>query len=329
MKILITGSAGFIGYHLTRSYLQRGIEVVGIDNFVPAYPTLIKYKRKEKLEKDFSAFKHITMDLNDPKLQGVVKDFQPDVVCNLAAVAGVRDSIEHPHRFIKCNINGFLNLLEAIKESKNPARLVYASSSSVYGKQEIQPLVETQRIDTPISLYAATKASNELMAHCYSELFGIQTIGLRFFTVYGTWGRPDMALWIFTEKILNNEPLPIFGYGKMKRDFSYIDDIVEGITAACETPALPKYEIYNLGNDKSEGLLDLVATIEKATKKVAVKNLLPMQLGDVVENHVDVSRAKQDLGFQNKINISEGVPKFVAWYREHPEIAEDVKNWRS
>lgn len=319
MKILVTGSAGFIGFHVAKHLLERGDEVVGLDNFNPYYNVKLKEDRNSILEKH-STFKCIRGDISEtPLMEKAFKDEKFDVVCHLAAQAGVRYSIDHPHDYVNSNILGFLNILEGCRHNKI-SRLVYASSSSVYGGNTNLPFSEKDNVDTPISLYAASKKSNELMAHCYTYLYGMQTIGLRFFTVYGPWGRPDMALWLFTEAILNDKPIKVFNNGDMQRDFTFIDDIVQGVVASLDRDGLDQYEVFNLGNNNSEDLMGLIGIIEESLGKKAEKEFLPMQPGDVKSTYADIEQAKIKLGFEPKTRITEGVPKFINWYREYFKI---------
>lgn len=316
MKILVTGSAGFIGFHVSKYLLERGDVVVGLDNFNPYYSVKLKEDRNGVLE-NHSAYKCIRAEISETSL--LEKFFQEerfDTVCHLAAQAGVRYSLEHPHAYINSNIVGFLNILEGCRHNKIQ-RLVYASSSSVYGGNTKLPFSETDNVDTPVSLYAASKKSDELMAHCYTHLYGIQTIGLRFFTVYGPWGRPDMAMWLFTDAILNNKPINVFNSGDMQRDFTFIDDIVQGVVAAIDKDELEQYEVFNLGNNNSEDLMNLIGIIEGYLGKKADKELLPMQPGDVKATFADIEMARRKLDFEPTTSIEDGVPKFINWYREY------------
>ena len=316
MKILVTGSAGFIGFHVAKYLLEQGDEVAGLDNFNPYYDVALKEGRNKILQ-EYSAFKCVREDISDTSfMEKFFRDEQFDVVCHLAAQAGVRYSLDHPHTYVNANILGFLNILEGCRHN-NIRRLVYASSSSVYGGNTKLPFSETDNVDTPVSLYAASKKSDELMAHCYTHLYGIQTIGLRFFTVYGPWGRPDMAMWLFTEAILNNKPIKVFNKGDMQRDFTYIDDIVQGVVASIDKDGLDQYEVFNLGNNNSEDLMALIAIIENSLGREAEKELLPMQPGDVKATYADIKQAKRKLGFEPKTKITEGVPEFIKWYREY------------
>lgn len=312
MKIFVTGVAGFIGFHTAKVLLERGDEVVGIDNFNPYYDPALKKARADLLRK-YPMFRLIQGDINDGRtinslMQGV------DRVCHLAALAGVRHSFEHPEEYIQTNVVGTFTLLEAVRKHRIPG-FIYASSSSVYGTNEKLPFAESDRVDQPISLYGTTKRENELLAHTYHHMYGIPVTGLRFFTVYGPYGRPDMALFLFTEKILKGDALPIYGEGKMQRDFTYIDDIVAGTVAAIDRN-LPE-EIINLGSGRKEELLDFVAMIETACGKKVQHDLLPMQPGDFRASLADISKAKKLLGYSPKTSIAEGILRFVEWYRRH------------
>lgn len=330
MKILITGSAGFIGYHLTKKMLQMGHTVFGVDNLNNYYDPKLKTARLESLEKFCSSEKCANrytfkkLDISDRKAtEALFEEEQFDRVVNLAAQAGVRYSIDNPHAYVDTNLVGFLNILEGCRQQKS-AHLIYASSSSVYGLNTKTPFATEDRVDNPISLYAATKKSNELMAHTYSHLFDIPTTGLRFFTVYGPWGRPDMAYFSFTKKILKDEPIDVFNHGRMKRDFTYIDDIIEGITRVINripspctpegTNAVAPYRIYNIGNNQPITLERFITAIEKATNKTAIKHNKPMQPGDVSITYADVEELTKDIGFKPGTDIEDGIRHFVDWY---------------
>ncbi|MCT7581829.1 NAD-dependent epimerase [Aliarcobacter butzleri] len=334
MKILVTGTAGFIGYHLARKLLNRGDEVVGLDNINDYYDVNLKYARLNELgilkeeiienelisSKTYPKHKFVKMDLSDT--ENIYKLFETekfDTVCNLAAQAGVRYSLENPHAYIDSNIKGFMNILEACRHN-DVKNLCYASSSSVYGLNKSQPFKTTDKTDTPISLYAATKKSNELMAHTYSHLFGISTTGLRFFTVYGPWGRPDMAPMLFTDAILNNKEIKVFNHGNMSRDFTYIDDIVDGIIKVIDNPIktesnLARYKIYNIGNNSPIQLLDFIKTLEKSIGIEAKKNFLPMQDGDVESTYADVEDLIKDFNYKPNTKLADGMNEFVKWYK--------------
>ena len=311
---LVTGAAGFIGFHLCRKLLETGNRVVGLDNLNPYYDVSLKKARLERLQshKGFFFYKANIEDL--PRLKKIFRDHPIDRICNLAAQAGVRYSLIDPFSYQKSNLEGFLNLLEMAREY-HVSNFVYASSSSVYGKNETYPFSTKDRVDTPVSLYGATKKANELMAHAYSHLFDIPCTGLRYFTVYGPWGRPDMALFIFTEAILKNKPIKVYNHGRMKRDFTYIDDIVDGTIAALDRPS--PYEVFNLGNSNVVKLLEFIGVIEEGLGKKAKKEMLPMQPGDVPETSADIQRSRDILGFSPKTSIKEGVGKFLTWYREY------------
>lgn len=327
--VLITGTAGFIGYSLAERLLAEGHQIIGVDNVNDYYPTIIKRQRLDRLSRHGEAFTPVECDLCDyDVLAKVFSERKPELVCNLAAQAGVRYSIENPFAYQKANLEGFLNILECCRHT-NVSRLVYASSSSVYGGNTKLPFSERDTVDSPVSLYAATKKANELMAHCYTHLYGLQTVGLRFFTVYGPWGRPDMALWIFAEKILRGQPIPVFNHGKMKRDFTYIDDIVAGVTASLFTDTLDPYEVFNLGNHRCELLMDMIELIEQSLGRKAELNMLPMQPGDVPASFADVDQAGAKLGFQPTTPISVGIPAFCDWYSQHTDLADAVAAWRN
>jgi len=351
-KILVTGTAGFIGNHLALRLLERGDEVVGLDCINDYYDINVKYGRlkrsgiaKDELEygKTLQSSKHenykfIQLNLEDKEnLQKLFETQKFDKVCNLAAQAGVRYSLTNPDAYIQSNIVGFLNLLECCRHN-DIKHLAYASSSSVYGLNKAQPFSTSDDVSHPISLYAASKKSNELMAHTYSHLYGIPTTGLRFFTVYGPWGRPDMALFLFTKAILEGKPIDVFNYGEMQRDFTYIDDIVEGVVRVIDNPATPidnskfniqnptlnlppqvstaPYKIYNIGNNNPVKLMDFIEALEKKLGKVAKKNMLPLQAGDVPSTYANVEDLIEDLGYKPETSIEEGIGKFVDWYIE-------------
>ncbi|MGX5173706.1 NAD-dependent epimerase [Aliikangiella sp. IMCC44653] len=332
MNILVTGAAGFIGSHVTQYLLKRGDSVVGIDNINDYYDPNIKLARLEKLEK-FDGFSFVKMDVADKAaMEALFKDNKFDAVVHLAAQAGVRYSLENPHVYMESNIVGFLNILEGVRHNKIN-HLVYASSSSVYGANTLQPFSEHHNIDHPVSLYAASKKANELMAHSYSHLYGMKTTGLRFFTVYGPWGRPDMALFLFTKGILDGTTIDIFNNGDMIRDFTYIDDIVEGIVRVMDNPpsgnpewsgdkpdpatSYANYRVFNIGNNAPVKLMDFVEAIENAVGKKAKKNFMPLQAGDVPSTCADVSELESAVGFKPNTPIQTGINRFVEWYREY------------
>lgn len=320
MRVLVTGTAGFIGFHLARRLLADGHEVVGIDNFNDYYSVTLKEDRHRLLEA-LPGYRGERLDLTEgERLLALVREWRPDAVCNLAAQAGVRYSLTNPQAYQKANLEGFLNILEACRHADPQPRLVYASSSSVYGGNTKLPFSEGDRVDTPVSLYAATKKANELMAHAYSHLFGLQTVGLRFFTVYGPWGRPDMAMWLFTEAMLAGKPIKVFNHGKMQRDFTYVDDIVQGLCGSLFAPGLDGYEVFNLGNHRSENLMDMIALLAETLGVEPKMEFLPMQDGDVPATYADVARAQAKLGFSPTTPISAGIPQFVEWFREYHGI---------
>lgn len=337
----VTGAAGFIGFHLSKRLLDEGCTVIGLDNINDYYDVNLKKARLEIIEQ-YDSFKFVYADLQDKKaLEKVFKENKIDIVVNLAAQAGVRYSIINPDVYIQSNIVGFLNILEACRHN-NVEHLVYASSSSVYGMNEVMPFSVHHNVDHPISLYAATKKSNELMAHTYSHLYGLPTTGLRFFTVYGPWGRPDMALFLFTDAIINDKPIKVFNYGKMKRDFTYIDDIIEGVIRLLNNPpkANPNwdkksadpgtssapYKVYNIGNNKPVDLMRFIEILEEKLGKKAQKEFLPMQDGDVPVTYADVDDLIMDVGFKPETSVDEGIDRFVSWYKEHHyKITKNVK----
>ncbi|MEG1867091.1 MAG: NAD-dependent epimerase/dehydratase family protein [Bacteroides sp.] len=336
MKILVTGAAGFIGSYTVKALLHRGYEVVGLDNINAYYAVDLKYARladvgiartavQEKVlvrSSLYSSYRFVQLDLVDREaLDALFASESFEAVINLAAQAGVRYSIENPIVYVESNVMGFLHLLENCR--RYPVKhLVYASSSSVYGLNKKVPFAETDLVDTPVSLYAATKKSGELMAHAYSALYGIPTTGLRFFTVYGPWGRPDMAPYLFMKAVMNDRPIQVFNHGRMKRDFTYIDDVVEGVMKVVEHPfaqAIP-YRIYNIGNSSPVELLHFISVIEQVTGKKAVKQMANMQQGDVVCTYADTARLQRDFGYHPSIPVEEGIRRFYQWYVAHPEF---------
>nr|WP_319511962.1 NAD-dependent epimerase [uncultured Draconibacterium sp.] len=334
MKVLVTGTAGFIGFHLANKLLEQGVEVVGIDNINDYYSTELKYARlaeagisreaenwhKKVVSTKNPAYSFVRMNLEDSEqIDQLFETEKFDMVCNLAAQAGVRYSIENPRAYIDSNIVGFINILEACRHN-NIQHLVYASSSSVYGNSKKMPLSVDDTVNNPVSLYAATKKSNELMAHTYSHLFGIPTTGLRFFTVYGPWGRPDMAYFSFTKNILTGDAIKIFNHGDLYRDFTYIDDIVEGIIKILNGPPSREsgapYKVHNIGNSSPVKLMEFIETIEKALGQEAVKEYHDMQPGDVYKTYADVSALEKDFGYSPDTTLAEGIGEFVKWYKE-------------
>jgi len=325
MTVLVTGAAGFIGFHLSKALMARGEDVVGFDNFDPYYDVRLKEARAAELGKNKN-FRMVRGELAaEGVFAGVLADKSIDRVVHLAAQAGVRYSLSHPEVYIRTNIIGHFNVIEACRQRGDIKHLVYASSSSVYGGNEKLPFSVDDKIDKPVSLYAATKAANELVSHAYSHLFAVPATGLRFFTVYGPWGRPDMSLWIFTKAILEGKPLPLFNGGEMRRDFTYVDDIVAGVIAALDRPPVAgdrqaAHRVYNLGNHRSEPLMRFVELIERATNHKAILDKQPMQPGDVRESFADIEASRRDLGFEPKTKIDDGVPRFVEWFRAYNGI---------
>jgi UDP-glucuronate 4-epimerase len=316
MKILVTGSAGFIGFHVTARLLESGHKVVGLDNFNDYYPVELK-RRRDAILRQKADYTGIECDLGDfLKIEELLKKNRFDAVCHLAAQVGVRYSLVNPFVYQKSNNEGYLNILESGRRA-GIKRLVYASSSSVYGGNRKLPFSETDPVDNPISLYAATKKFNELAAHAYSHLYGMQTIGLRLFTVYGPWGRPDMAVWLFTEAISRGKAIKVYNNGNMRRDFSFIDDVAGGICSALCTEGLPLNAIFNIGNNRSEKLMDLIGIIADCLGKKPMMELLPMQPGDVPDTYADIELARKSLKFRPQTNLADGIPKFVEWYRDY------------
>lgn len=330
--ILVTGAAGFIGFHLCEKLIGLGHHVIGLDSINDYYDTALKLDRLKQLgiEKVVdkvlvtstshqSQFQFIKLVLEDrEELPKLFEKVNFDMVCNLAAQAGVRYSLENPNAYVDANVVGFVNLLECVRHN-NIKKLVYASSSSVYGLNDKVPFETTDNVDYPISLYAATKKSNELMAYTYSHLYDIQTIGLRFFTVYGPWGRPDMAMFLFTDAILNNKPIKVFNEGNLSRDFTYIDDIVEGVlkTLLVPQPQNKNYSLYNIGNGSPVKLLDFIKAVEKSTGKTAKKQMMPMQPGDVEQTWADTRALEKDYDYKPNTDIQIGVDRFVEWYKDY------------
>jgi len=314
-KVFVTGSAGFIGFHVAQALLDDGHEVVGFDNFNDYYDVSLKEARNALLEQH-EGFTLVRGDLTDSNLlTSIFKLHKPDRVCHLAAQAGVRYSLENPAAYQKSNLEGHLNILEACRHC-DVQRLVYASSSSVYGGNMKIPFSETDPVDNPVSLYAATKKAGELMSHSYTHLYGLQTIGLRFFTVYGPWGRPDMAYWLFTEALLSGRPIRVFNHGKMQRDFTYIDDAVAGVKAALFSNGLDPYEVINLGNNRPVELMKMIRILSDVLGVEPVMEMLPMQPGDVPVTYADITKAQTKLGYSPVTRLSEGLENFAAWYRE-------------
>ena len=334
MKVIVTGACGFIGFHLCKKLLQKECQIIGIDNFNSYYDPKLKEERykelvKERTSNNFRIFRDDIRNLSS--LNKIFRDFKPDFVVNLAAQAGVRYSIENPSEYIQTNLVGFANILECCR-NYNVKHLVYASSSSVYGGNTKMPFSENQSVDHPVSLYAATKKSNELMAHSYSHLYNIPSTGLRFFTVYGPWGRPDMALFLFTKSILKGDPIKVFNHGKMIRDFTYVDDIAESLLRIIFKPATSDdtfdtnnpnpetswapHRVFNIGNSNPISLMDYISAIEDCLGIKAKKEFLPLQMGDVPSTFSNCSELESWIGFRPKTFISDGVRKFVEWYRQ-------------
>lgn len=333
--ILVTGAAGFIGFHLSQLLLACGEHVVGLDNINDYYDVRIKHARLEQLSAHDN-FTFIKCDLTDRAgLDKAFKQHRFTKVVNLAAQAGVRYSIDHPHKYVDSNLIGFVNIIECCRHH-DIEHLVYASTSSVYGANSKQPFSEQDSVSHPLALYAATKRANELIAHSYASLYGLPSTGLRFFTVYGPWGRPDMALFLFTKKILAGEPIDVYNHGKMRRDFTYVSDIVSGIACALDHPAQPDsqwdaanpseassfapYRLYNIGRGAPVDLMEFIHAIEDNLGKKAQYNMMPMQAGDVPSSHADVGLLAQDLGYAPKVSVQEGVANFVTWYRTFYQV---------
>lgn len=350
MKVLITGTAGFIGYHLAERLLKRGDEVVGLDNINDYYDPEVKYSRlknhgidKEVIEWDtmvqsttLPGYRFIRMNMEDrEKMEKLFEEEKFDAVVNLAAQAGVRYSLINPHAYVQSNIVSFVNILEGCRHNK-VKHLVYASSSSVYGLNEKMPLSTSDNVDHPVALYAASKKSNELMAHAYSHLYAMPTTGLRFFTVYGPWGRPDMALYLFTDAMLKGEPIKVFNYGEMVRDFTYVDDIVEGVVRVVDNPpegnpnwsgmtpepnnSKAPFKVYNIGNNNPVKLMDFITAIENELGIEAKKEMMPIQPGDVPATFADVDDLVRDLGYKPETSIEEGIKAFISWFRKYYQV---------
>ncbi|MEA2085234.1 MAG: NAD-dependent epimerase [Thermodesulfobacteriota bacterium] len=334
-NILVTGAAGFIGFHLSKKLLENGAGVVGLDNMNDYYDPALKQARLDQLTPD-SSFTHVNVNLEDRAgMEKLFAQYSFDAVVNLAAQAGVRYSLENPHSYVDTNIVGFVNILEGCRHT-GVKHFVFASSSSVYGANTKMPFSVHQNVDHPVSLYAASKKSNELMAHTYSHLFGLRATGLRFFTVYGPWGRPDMALFLFTKAILEDRPIDVFNYGKMKRDFTYIDDIVEGVYRVINKLPEPdpdwsgddpdpctsyaSYRIYNIGNNRQVELMRYIEVLEDCLGKKAEKNFLPLQMGDVPATYADVDDLVQDINFKPDTPVEAGIRRFTEWYRSYYNV---------
>ncbi|MEC4984513.1 MAG: NAD-dependent epimerase [Oscillatoria sp. PMC 1068.18] len=326
VRILVTGAAGFVGFHLSQRLISRGDTVIGLDNLNSYYDVSLKKDRLSELEK-LPRFSFYKLDLADREnMAKLFTQEQFDVVAHMAAQAGVRYSLENPYAYLDSNLVGFMNIIEGCRHAKIK-HLVFASSSSVYGKNKKIPFAVEDNVDYPISLYAATKKANELMAHSYSHLYNIPTTGLRFFTVYGPWGRPDMAVFLFTKAILENKPIKVFNHGQMQRDFTYVDDIVEGVVRVIDQIPTPQnektsapYKVYNIGNNQPIELMEMIETIEACLGKKAIKNMLPMQPGDVPITYADVDDLMQDVGFRPNTPLKVGIEKFIDWYRAYYQV---------
>jgi UDP-glucuronate 4-epimerase len=325
MAILLTGAAGFIGFHVAQVLLQRGEEVIGLDNLNDYYDPALKRARLEQLQEQ-KGFKFFKVDIAEPDaVRDAAKGFEIDRIIHLAAQAGVRYSLINPYAYIRANVLGHTVMLELARSLKNCRHFVYASSSSVYGGNTKLPFAVEDRVDSPVSLYAATKKADELISHAYSHLFGFPQTGLRFFTVYGPWGRPDMAMFIFTKAIYEGRPIQVFNHGNMKRDFTYIDDIVNGVIKTLDNPPPPNeqgrpYRLYNIGNNRSEPLMRMIELIEKEVGRKAEKEFLPLQEGDVPASFADISAIQRDTGFAPTTPIDVGIPRFVDWYRRYHNL---------
>lgn len=323
MSVIITGAAGFIGFHVAQRLIDQGRAVIGIDNLNDYYDPALKQARLDQLSgRNGFTFRCLDIQGRDAIL-ALAEEF-PEVteIIHLAAQAGVRYSLENPFAYVESNVMGHLCMMELARRLPDLRHFVYASSSSVYGGNKELPFSVAQRVDSPVSLYAATKRSDELMTYCYAHLYDLPSTGLRFFTVYGPWGRPDMSAYIFTKAIFEGSPITIFNHGDMRRDFTYIDDIVDGVLAVTERPPqrqgeAPPHRVYNLGNHRSEPLLRFVELIEQACGREAIKEFAEMQAGDVKETYADIEPARRDLGFEPKTSIDEGIPRFVEWYRSY------------
>ena len=316
MKVLVTGAAGFIGMHCAQKLLERGDEVIGIDNLTPYYSVQLKKDRLARLT--HARFRFEQVDISDASaLQSVFEKNRPDAVLHLAAQAGVRYSLENPQSYVQANLVGFANVLEACRHHR-PRHLVFASSSSVYGNNPNLPWSESHNVDHPVSLYAATKKANELMAHTYSHLYGLHATGLRFFTVYGPWGRPDMSAMLFASAIVQGKPIPVFNHGNMQRDFTYIDDIVEGTLRVLDKPA--RYAVFNIGNHQPVTLLDYIAALERALGKEARLEMKPMQPGDVNATYADTSALRAAVGFAPSTPLDTGLARFAEWFKDYHRL---------
>jgi UDP-glucuronate 4-epimerase len=331
MRVLVTGAAGFIGFHVSRYLLARGDTVLGLDSLNDYYDVTLKHARLAELTKDHSGFSFKQVDFSDHvALDAALDGEEFSRIVHLGAQAGVRYSIKNPRAYLQANLAGHLNMIE-IGRNRRIEHLVYASSSSVYGGNDTLPFRVEDRVDQPLSLYAATKKADELMSETYAHLYRLPQTGLRFFTVYGPFGRPDMAMWLFTKAILDGQPIDVFGEGRMRRDFTYIEDIVAGVVACLDNPptddgvvkaggSISPHRIYNIGNSRSEDIGDMISIIEQACGRAATRRLLPMQPGDVRDTFADIGAIQRDLGFEPRTTIAEGVPRFVRWYRNYHNV---------
>jgi UDP-glucuronate 4-epimerase len=316
MTVLVTGAAGFIGYHVADALLRQGRDVVGVDNLSPYYSVALKQARLARLSAQ-AGFRFVKLDIADPAALAGLPGAGIDTVIHLAAQAGVRHSLIDPYIYVTANLMGQVAMLEWVRALRGLRHFVYASSSSVYGRGAALPFSTGDRADQPASLYAASKRGTELIAEAYCQLYAMPATGLRFFTVYGPWGRPDMSAYIFTAKILAGEPIPVFNHGKMRRDYTFIDDIVAGVVACADMTPPPGHRLYNLGNHGPETLMDFIDTLARACGVPARMEMLDMQMGDVAETYADIAAASADFGFRPKTTIATGLPKFVAWYRDY------------
>ncbi len=333
MTVLVTGAAGFIGFHASQKLLERGEQVIGIDNLNDYYPVSLKRDRIAEIERrHHNAFRFIQVDFADnAALNEALAGLPIDRVLHLGAQAGVRYSIQNPHAYVQSNLVGHLNMLEYARHSDRCEHMVYASSSSVYGSNKQMPFSVDDRVDHPISLYAATKKADELISETYSHLYRMPLTGLRFFTVYGPWGRPDMAMWLFTDAILKGQPIKVFNNGDMRRDFTYIDDIVAGVIACLDNPppddgaikaggSVSPHRVYNIGNNRPEELMHMIDLLEQAVGRKAVRDFQPLQPGDVKETYADIDAISRDLGFKPQTGIEVGVPRFVEWFKTYHNL---------
>jgi len=326
-RVLVTGSAGFIGFHVAHRLLSNQHTVIGIDNFNTYYSPALKKARTDLLEA-FDGFISVELDLSEKDaVEKCFLDYRPEIVCHLAAQAGVRYSLINPYAYEKSNVAGFLNVIEQTRQLEG-TRFVYASSSSVYGGNSKMPYSESDPVNTPISLYAATKRANEMIAYTYHHLYRLQTVGLRFFTVYGEWGRPDMAYWSFVENMMHGEPIRVFNYGRNSRDFTFVEDVAEGVTEALFTSDLEGYEIINLGNHQPVQLMTFIEILEDLTGMQARKDMIEAQPGDVISTYADISKAQVKLGFRPSTEIRDGLARFVDWFRQQEPLTREVRAFR-